>query len=122
MKPVHTLKHCFFYITFLISSFPYVMVFQVLSSLQTFRQSSCTHFSFSMCAICPFYFTLFDHSNNIFLRVQIMKLIMMQFSAACSHFISPSFEYSPQAVLLHRQSVYQFVPRQNNRQTYLYHV
>jgi hypothetical protein len=37
----------------------------------------------------------FDHPNNIWWRVQIMKLLIMQFSSASCHSIPLRFKYSP---------------------------
>jgi hypothetical protein len=63
----------------------------------------------------------------IFVRgVQVMKLLIMQFSAISRHFISLRSRYSPQhPVIKHPQSVFlpwfqrpSFTPTQNQRQNY----
>jgi len=38
----------------------------------------------------------FDHPNNIWWSVQVMKLLIIQSSPASCHFFPPRFKYSPQ--------------------------
>jgi hypothetical protein len=48
-----------------------------------------------------------DHSNCTWRRVQVMKLLIMQFSPILHHFISLRCKYSPQhPALKHPQSMY----------------
>jgi hypothetical protein len=37
---------------------------------------------------CPYHLPLIDHSNNIWRRIQVMKLIIMQIPPTLCHFIS----------------------------------
>jgi hypothetical protein len=41
-----------------------------------------------------------DHSNNTWRRVEVMKLLIMQFSSATYHFILLRSTYSPQQNVL----------------------
>jgi hypothetical protein len=43
---------------------------------------------------------LFDHPHNIWWRVQMMELIIMQFSAASNHFIPLTSKYYPRNLVL----------------------
>jgi hypothetical protein len=43
-----------------------------------------------MCATCPFHPPWFDHSNNIWWRTQIMKVLVMQFRLLSAEIISVS--------------------------------
>jgi hypothetical protein len=45
---------------------------------------------------CPSYPLRLDHSNYIWRRVQVMKLLIMQFSPTYCHFIYLLSKYSPQ--------------------------
>jgi hypothetical protein len=40
-------------------------------------------------------YTQFDHPNNIWWSVQVMKLLVMQYSAASRHFLPLMSKYSP---------------------------
>jgi hypothetical protein len=52
---------------------------------------------------------LLDHSNYTWRRVQVMNLLIMQFSPTSCHFISLRSEYSPQHPVLKRtQSVFEY--------------
>jgi hypothetical protein len=56
---------------------------------------------------CPSHPTWLDYSNYICQRVQVMKLLITQFSPISRHFISLRSEYSPQQpVLKHPQSMF----------------
>jgi hypothetical protein len=56
---------------------------------------------------CPSHPTWLDHSNYIWKRAQVMKLLIMQFSLTSCHFISLQSRYSPQhSVLKHPQSMF----------------
>jgi hypothetical protein len=44
--------------------------------------------SYSCCMLCPSNPPSFDHSNYTWRRVQVMKLLIMQFSPTSCHFIS----------------------------------
>jgi hypothetical protein len=50
--------------------------------------------------LCPSHPPWLDHSNYVWRRVQIMKLLIMQFSLASCHFISFWSKYSPQHPIL----------------------
>jgi hypothetical protein len=56
--------------------------------------------------LCPSLPTWLDHSVYVWRRVQVMKLLIMQFSPTSCHFISLRSKYSPQhPVLKHPQSI-----------------
>jgi hypothetical protein len=65
-------------------------------------------FSFSMCYMpCPSNPPWLDHSNYTWRRVQVMKLLIMQFSPTSHHFIPLRSKYCPQhPVLKHPQSMF----------------
>jgi hypothetical protein len=75
---------------------------------------------------CPCQPPWLDHSNYTWRSVQIIKLLIMQFSPTSCHFISIRFKCSSQHhVLKHPQSMYfpdcqrqSFAPIQNHRQNY----
>jgi hypothetical protein len=57
----------------------------------------CMHsFSRVFCLLCPSYFPLSHNSNFISQRVQIMKLLIIQFFPPSYHFIPLQSKYSPQ--------------------------
>jgi hypothetical protein len=74
----------------------------------------------------PISFSLTDESNFTWRRVQVMKLLFMQFSLTSRHFSSPRSKYSPQhPVLRHPQSMFlpyyqgpSFARIQNYKQNY----
>jgi hypothetical protein len=49
---------------------------------------------------CPSYAYLFEHSPCIWRRVQVMKLLLMQFSPTSYHFIPIRSKFSPQHPVL----------------------
>jgi hypothetical protein len=63
-----------------------------------FPQISYMHSSFphSCYMPCPSHPPLFDHSNYTWRRVQVMKLLITQFSLTSCHFTSLRSKYSPQ--------------------------
>jgi hypothetical protein len=73
---------------------------------------------------CPSHPPWLDHSNYTWRRVQITKLLVMQFSSLSRHFVSLRYKYPPQhPVLNHPQStclpyLYRpsFTPIQKHRQ------
>jgi hypothetical protein len=74
----------------------YAWVFRVVSSLHAFRPKCCRHFSSfrARYMLRPSQPSLFDHSNKIRSRAQIMELPIMQFSPASCHFTSLGFKFS----------------------------
>jgi hypothetical protein len=70
---------------------------KMVSHLQVFRLKfvCISHFSNVHYMPCPSHPPLFDHPNNIQLRVQIMKLIT-QTSPACCYFLPLRYIFSPQ--------------------------
>jgi hypothetical protein len=84
--PVHIFLPHFLKIHFNII-LPPTSVFQMVSSLQDFRPKFCTHLSLQ-CVLHPLSISQpwCDHPN-IFLSVQIMKLLIMQSSPASDHFL-----------------------------------
>jgi hypothetical protein len=85
------------------------LVFLVISFLLAFPPISNMHpSSLHPCYMpCPSYPSWLDHSNYTSRSVQIMKLIIMQFSPTSCHFISPRSAYCPQyPVLKHPQSMF----------------
>jgi hypothetical protein len=86
----------------------YVLAFQVVYFLLTFPPISYMHsFSPHSCyKPCSSFPTSFDHSNYVWRGVQIMKLLIMQFSPISRHF-SLRTKHSPQhPVLKHPQSMF----------------
>jgi hypothetical protein len=73
----------------LILSFIYAKVFRADSSLQAYQPEFSTYFwSPHACYISRLsHPTWFDYPNNIWWRVQIMGLLILQFSPAYCHFI-----------------------------------
>jgi hypothetical protein len=77
---------------------------------------------------CPSHRNWLDHNNYTYRRVQVMKLLIMQFSPTSRHFMSLGSEYSPQrSVLEHLQSMFlpwyqrpSFTPIQNYMQNYTF--
>jgi hypothetical protein len=65
----------------LTSSFHFALVSQVISSVQTFQLKFCMHFCSNACYISRSYHhpRLANLNNIIWCRVQIMKLLVMQF-------------------------------------------
>jgi hypothetical protein len=71
----------------------------------------------------PSHPSLLGHSNYIWRRVQVMKLLITRFSQISRHFISLRSKYSPQhPVLKHLRSMFlplcerpSFTPIQNHR-------
>jgi hypothetical protein len=87
MNPIHTLIPCFLMIHFNII-LPSPPVFLVVSSFNvSYQNFGCT---FHPCHACysPYPSHLFGNSNNIWRGVQIMKLLIMQFSPSLCHFFS----------------------------------
>jgi hypothetical protein len=66
------------------------VVFPPKSSMHFFSPHSCY-------MPCPSHPPSLDHSNYIWRRIQVMKLLVMQFSSKCYHFIPLWSKYSPQA-------------------------
>jgi hypothetical protein len=75
---------------------------------------------------CPLHCSWLDHSYYTWRKVQIMKLLVMQFSPASYHFIPLRSKYSPQhPVLKYSQSMLlrqrpSFIPMQNCKQNYTF--
>jgi hypothetical protein len=70
-------------------------------SWATSIQSSSPH---SCYMPCPYHPPWLDNSNYILRRIQVMKLLIMQFSPTSRHFVSLRSKYSPQhPVLMHPQ-------------------
>jgi hypothetical protein len=100
----------------------------VLSLLTDFIPISCMHSSshHSCYVPCRSHPPLLDHSNYNWRRVQVMKLLIMQFSPTSCHFIPLRTKYSAQhPVLKHRLSLFppycqrsNFTRTQNHRQNY----
>jgi hypothetical protein len=70
-------------------------------------------------------FFWFDSLSDIWRRVQIMKLLILQFSSAFCHFIPRGSKYSPQYPVLRNNLVFfryckrpSFTPIQNRKQNY----
>jgi hypothetical protein len=55
---------------------------------------------------CPSHPPLLDHSDYVWRGVQVMKVLIMQFSPISRHFISFPSKYSPQAPCSQTLSVY----------------
>jgi hypothetical protein len=87
----------------------YVLVFVVVSFLLAFSPipyiySSSPH---SYYTPSPSHPPWLDHSNYTWGRVQVIKLLIMQFSPTSCHFVSFRSKYSPQhSVLKHPHSVF----------------
>jgi hypothetical protein len=103
------------------------MVFLIVSFLLAFPQISYMHPpSYSCYMVCQSYPPWLDHSNYTWRRVQLMKLLIMQFSLTSCHFIPLWSKYSSQrTVLKHPQCVFlpyfqrpSFTPVQNHRENY----
>jgi hypothetical protein len=61
----------------------------------------------SCCLPCQSHSPWLDYSNYTLRRIQVMKLLIMQFSPTSNHFISLRLKYSPQhPVLKHPQSLF----------------
>jgi hypothetical protein len=74
-----------------------------------FPSEFCIHFSSSPCMLhaLPISSSLIYDPNNIWRRVQIMELFIVQFSRASCHFIPLRSKHSPKYPLLkRRQSVF----------------
>jgi hypothetical protein len=76
----------------------------VASLLLSFPLIFYTHSSFphSRYMLYPFHLPLLDHSNYTWRRVQVMKLLVMQFSPPSRHLIPLQAKYPPQ----HPQSMF----------------
>jgi hypothetical protein len=74
----------------------------MVSSLQAYQPKFCSHFSSSPCVLHapPISSSLIWSPDNIWQRIQIMKLLNMQFSPASCHFILLRSKYSPQLPVL----------------------
>jgi hypothetical protein len=72
-------------------------------SLLAFLHSSATHSCYMPCSSHP---PWLDHSNYTWSRVQVMKLLIIQFSWTSCHFISLRSKYSQRPVLKHPQSMF----------------
>jgi hypothetical protein len=78
-----------------------------LALLRTYTRSSSLPPSPHSCYMpCPSHRPRLDHSNYTWGRVQISKLLIMQFSPPSHHFISLCSKYSPQRSVLKYTSVY----------------
>jgi hypothetical protein len=82
INPVHTLTSCFLKIHYS-SIYAYVFQWGIFpSSFPTKIVVCISHLSHDCCMPNPTHYPWFDHSNNIWWRVQIIKLLIMQFSPA----------------------------------------
>jgi len=75
--------------------------------LSGFPTTLCVHFSSLPCVLhaSPLNPSWFDHYNNIWWSIQVLKLLTMHSSPAGRHFVPFTSEYSPQQpVLKHPQS------------------
>jgi hypothetical protein len=80
-----------------------VVSFLLASPPISYMHSSSPHSCYMPCSSHP---PWLDHSNYTWRRVQVMKLLIMQFSPASRHFISLRSKYSPQhPVLIYPKSV-----------------
>jgi hypothetical protein len=82
----------------LILSPTYVLVFPVVSFLLAFPPISYMHSSspHSCCLPCQSHPSWYNHSNYTWRRLQVTKLLIMQFSPTSRHFIYLRSKYSPQ--------------------------
>jgi hypothetical protein len=66
-----------------------------------------SHLFHACCMSHPSHTPRFDHPNNIWRSVQVMKLLIMKFSSVSYHFLPLRSKYSPQhPVLKHPQSMF----------------
>jgi hypothetical protein len=108
MNPVHILTSCFLQIhsNNIFSSTSRSLW---LSLYFTFFYECllCTPFRFNVCYIpCPSHPPWFDHSSNIWRKVQVMNLIIIQPSPASYHIYPLDFKHSPQHPVLRHPSLY----------------
>jgi hypothetical protein len=109
ISPVRTIPS--YLRSILILSNPYVFVFLVVSFLLAFPPISYVHSSspHSCYMLFQSHPPWLDHSNYTWRRVQVMKLLVMQFSPTSRHFVSLRSKYSPQhPVLKHPQCPFMY--------------
>jgi hypothetical protein len=77
--------------------FTFNFLSQMVSSLQVLRPAFCMHFLFVPCVLYyvlrPSHLLCFNNPNNIWWRVQIMKVLIMQFSPAVSNILPVRSKY-----------------------------
>jgi hypothetical protein len=59
-----------------------------------------SHLSHACYILCPSRIRYLDHHNNTVRRVQIMKLVFMQFSLSSGNFLPLRYDYPPQRPVL----------------------
>jgi hypothetical protein len=103
--PAHTTKS---YLSETDSSTHVCFVFLVVSFRLAFPPITYMHCSSpDSCYISfPFHTTRLEHSSYTWRRVQIAKLLVMQFSSTSCHFISLWSKYSPQHPVIKHLSVF----------------
>jgi hypothetical protein len=62
-------------------------------------------YAYAFCIPCPSHPTWLDHSNYVWLQVQVMQLLITQPPPTYCHFVSPWSKYAPQQQP-HTPSVY----------------
>jgi hypothetical protein len=121
-NPVHTTRHPQYKIhlnairqptSFLPSShFPLAFL------RKTYKRSSSLH---SCCMPYPSNSSCLHHSNYTWRRLQVIKLLDMQLSPPCRHFVSPRFKYSPQHLVLKRpESMFLLTLIEKQKKSYCY--
>jgi hypothetical protein len=97
MLPVHTFSNYFPNIHSN-TVFTFTLRSSAFSSFHIFQPNYCNNFSTPHACYmnCTSHSSWLDHTNNIWYRVQVMKLLIMQSSSDFCHFHPLRSKYSPQ--------------------------